>query len=139
MRPMTVPSKVPGLKWLTVIVALYGVVWIGLEGALWQVLLLGAGLALLGAAYFVQRVLGGRQIAPGRWLLLCGLLGVVIGAGCVLLVLLLMTVKTGLHGHGPEFTPSEITWVMDQLSLWAIAGLIAGIGLGVLALAARGR
>jgi hypothetical protein len=41
-----------------------------------------------------------------------------------------MAVKTGLHAHGPEFTPAEINWVLQQTPIWTAAGLLAGLGLG---------
>ena len=132
---MAVPQRIPGLKWLTVIVGLYGVVWLSLEGAVGQVMLLAAGLALLGAGYVTQRLLGGKVLAPGRWLLFSAALGALLGLANGLLALILMAVKTGLHGHGPEFTAVEIEWVISQIPLWSLAGLIAGLGLGLLALA----
>lgn len=134
MRPMNVPAKLPTLK-LVVVVGLYGVVWISLEGALWQVVTLSVGLVLAGALYLTQRTLGGRQVSARRWLFFCALLGGISGFGCALLALVLMAVKTGLHGHGPEFTPLEIEWMVSQMPLWTIVGGIAGLGVGTLALA----
>jgi hypothetical protein len=139
MRPMTFPPKNPGLKWLTVLVGLYAVVWISLEGALWQAILLAVGLIVLGVGYLLQRILGGRHITSLRWLLLCSGLGAASGAGSALLTLAVMAVKTGLHGHGPEFTTADIEWVLNQLPLWTMAGLIAGLGLGLLSMATQRR
>lgn len=136
---MKIPEKIPGLKWLTLIVIVYAVVWISLEGVLGQVLVLAGGLILVGAAYLVQRLLRGRRVQPASWLFFCALAGLMLGAFSVLLVLLLMSIKTGLHGHGPEFAPSEVTWVIDQWLLWAAAGMIAGLGLGVLTMAIQRR
>ena len=132
---MAVPQRIPGLKWLTVIVGLYGLVWLSLEGAVGQVILLAVGIGLLGAGYATQRLLGGKELAPSRWLLLSAALGALLGLGIGLLVLILMAIKTGLHGHGPEFTAAEIEWTISQIPLWTLAGLIAGLGLGLLALA----
>jgi hypothetical protein len=132
---MAIPQKIPGLKWLTVIVGLYGLGWLSLEGAIGQVIPLAVGIGLLGAGYATQRLLGGRELIPSRWLLFCAAMGALLGLGCGLLVLILMTVKTGLHGHGPEFTTAEIQWTISQLPLWTLAGLIGGLGLGLLALA----
>ncbi|MFN2224590.1 MAG: hypothetical protein ACK2UH_18690 [Candidatus Promineifilaceae bacterium] len=139
MRPMKIPAKIAGLRWLTVVVGLYGIVWVSLEGALWQVLLLAAGFSLLGVLYLLQRLLGGRRLSTGRWLFLCAALGCAGGLGCVLLALFLMSVKTGLHGHGPEFAPAEIEWLFSQMPLWATSGAVGGLGLGMLALAFRRR
>jgi hypothetical protein len=43
-----------------------------------------------------------------------------------------MAVKTGLHAHGPEFSPSQIAWVMGQVPWWTSAGLLAGVGLAMI-------
>jgi hypothetical protein len=58
--------------------------------------------------------------------------GLLFGLGSSLLTLVLMAVKTGLHAHGPEFTPNEINWILQQVPLWSAAGLLAGLGLGQL-------
>jgi hypothetical protein len=132
---MKIPTKIPGMRWLTAIVGLYGLIWISLEGALWQAILLALGLGLLGASYLLQRSLGGRNISAGRWMMLSFVLGGGGGLACNLLTLVLMAIKTGLHGHGPEFTPAEIGWLFRQVPLWAIAGGLAGLGLGMFGLA----
>jgi hypothetical protein len=59
-------------------------------------------------------------------------LGLFIGLGSAFMTLILRAVKTGLHGHGPEFSQAEIEWVIGQIPLWTLAGLIAGLGLGLL-------
>ena len=46
--------------------------------------------------------------------------------------------KTGVHAHGPEFSPAEIGWLMQQAVLWSLVGTIAGAGLGLLRLALGG-
>lgn len=132
---MKIPAKIPGLKWLIAIVGLYGFVWIGLEGKLWQAILLAAGLVLSSELYLLQRLLGDRQIGIQYWLLICAGLGCAGGLGCILLTLALMAVKTGLHGHGPEFTAAEIEWLLGQIPLWTVSATIAGVGLGLLVLA----
>jgi hypothetical protein len=134
---MVVPEKIVALKWLTVIVGVYGVIWIGLEGAMWHVILLAIGLILISVLYLFQRILGGRELTSRRWLILCGGLGLVSGLTCVLLSLALMAIKTGLHGHGPEFTSADIEWVIGQAPLWTLAGLLAGLGAGILAMASQ--
>ena len=134
---MEVPPKFRGLKWLTIVVGVYAVVWLSLEGAIGQVILLAVGLALLGAGYLAQRLVGGRELSVSQWLLFAGALGAMAGLTCGLLVLALMAIKTGLHGHGPEFTVSQIERAVAQVPLWTLSGIIAGLGLGLLVLAFR--
>ena len=136
---MELPGRVPGLKWLTIAVAVYGVLWISLEGNLWQALLLATGIIVLLAGYLVQRFMAGRRYTLGLWLFICSVSGLFLGLGFAVLTLILMAVKTGLHGHGPEFSPEEITWVVGQIPLWGTIGLLAGAGLGALAAGFSGR
>lgn len=134
---MEVPEKIRGLKWLTILVGLYAVVWLSLEGAPGQVIALAVGLAMLGAGYLTQRLLGGRELAASQWLLFAGALGAATGLAGALLTLVLIAIKTGLHGHGPEFTTSQIEWIVGQIPLWTVTGTIAGLGVGLLVLAMR--
>jgi len=48
------------------------------------------------------------------------------------LVLSLMVLKTGLHGHGPEFIPEEINWVLNRIPMFMILGTLISSGLGAL-------
>lgn len=134
---MELPERVPGLKVATAVVAVYAVVWIALEGNLVRVTILGfaISLLLLGAAF--QRWLAGRRLAPLAWLALCAALGAILGFTGGMFTLLFMAVKTGLHAHGPEFSQAQISWLLGQLPWWTSAGLLAGLGLGVIFVVAR--
>ena len=129
---MQIPSRFPGLRLFSILVAIYAAVWISLEGAMQQVILLAIAFMLVITGYLVQRYLGGKQLSAMRWLLYSAGLGLIIGLGTAFLTLIFVTVKTGLHGHGPEFTQAEIEWVIGQIPLWTLTGLIAGLGLGLL-------
>ena len=131
---MHIPQKIPGLRLATVLLALYAVVWIGLEGTLWRVILLAVGVTLVAAGYMAQRFLGDRELTIAQWLLVSAVAGLFISFSSALLSLVFMAIKTGLHAHGPEFTADEIGWVMQQLSLWGLVGLLAGLGFGILLL-----
>ena len=135
---MQVPERIPGLKAATILLGLYAAVWITLEGAVPQVVALGLGVATVGAGHLMQKYLGGRRLPVGRWLAVAAAAGFSIGLGSSILTLAFMAVKTGLHAHGPEFTPAEIAWVLRQIPLWTAAGLLLGLGLGALSAAAAG-
>lgn len=128
-----IPERVPGLKWLTVVWGVYGVLWIAPEGVLWQALLLGVGTTAVLILHLGQKYLGGRALAVGPWLGMTAVSGLCLGAGSGLLTLFFMAMKTGLHAHGPEFSLEEINWVMGRTPLWALVGLLSGLGLGLLA------
>jgi hypothetical protein len=137
IRLMQFPEKIPGLRLATVIVAIFAVIWISLEGNLWQPIALAAGLTLISAGYLLQRLLGGRKLAVGSWFAVAALAGLLTGLSFGIMVLLLMAVKTGLHGHGPEFSPNELDWVVEQFPLWTVVGLLGAIGLTTVAMGIR--
>jgi hypothetical protein len=111
---------------------LFAFVWIALEGAMSNAVGMGAGTTAVLLAYLAQYFLGGREFSARQWWGITAVLGLLFGVGSGLLTLLFMAVKTGLHAHGPEFTPQEINWVMQQIPLWSVVGLLAGLGLGLL-------
>ena len=82
--------------------------------------------------YSWQRWLGGRRVGRNVGVLLTAVSGVLLGAGSGLLTFVFMAVKTGLHAHGPEFTPAEIAWVWNMLPLWTAVCLLIGLGLGLI-------
>jgi hypothetical protein len=127
-----VPAKLPGLRAGLILLAVYLVVWIPLEGNLWRALLLGAWSCAVGLAHLIQRHLGGRTFSPWQWLGLWAGSGLLLGLGSGLLTLVAMAMKTGLHNHGPEFSRAEISWVIAQTPVWTVAGLLAGLAIGLL-------
>ncbi|MFZ0544994.1 MAG: hypothetical protein WAM60_06130 [Candidatus Promineifilaceae bacterium] len=129
---MVFPKKVPGLRWLTAITAVYGVVWIGLEGNLGRVILLGMAVSLMSVVSLMQRFVGGRMFGEVGWLVVTGGGGLLTGMGSGISTFVFMALKTGLHSHGPEFKAAEIEWVLKMIPLWGVAGLLAGLGIGVL-------
>lgn len=128
---MNFPARIPGLRGITVVYALFVFVWIALEGAMSNALGMGVGTTAVLLAHLAQYFLGGRAFSARRWWGITAVGGLLLGLGSGLLTLFFMAVKTGLHAHGPEFTPQEITWVINQIPLWTVVGLLAGLGLGL--------
>lgn len=129
---MQIPRKIPGLKLVWVLLAIYTAVWIALEGAVWQVVVMGVGYTAVSLLYGWQKWLGGRLVDGWMWWGGTAVTGLLFGLGSGLLTLVFMAVKTGLHAHGPEFTPAEINWLLRQTPIWTTAGLLAGLGWGLL-------
>lgn len=129
---MEIPNRLPGLKLVLILLAVYTAVWITLEGALWQVVVMGVGVTAVSLGYGWQKWLGGRVVDGWRWWGVTAVTGLLFGLGSGLLSLIFMAVKTGLHAHGPEFTLAEINWVLQQIPIWTAAGLLAGLGWGLL-------
>jgi hypothetical protein len=134
---MIFPEKLPGLKWLTVLTAVYGVVWMGFEGDLGRVILLGTAVSVVGVGHLLGRWSGGRPFRRLGLLVVGALAGLAAGVGSGALTVVFMAVKTGLHGHGPEFRPSEIEGVLRMVPLWGLVGVLAGLGLGLLVFGLR--
>ncbi len=129
---MQIPRRVPGLNWLILLWGVAAVVWTILEGDLRRVILFGFLTTLTGLAYLIQRFAAGKQLSITRGLLFTALFGAALGAGTAIMTLFLMAVKTGLHAHGPEFTSNELVQVWQWAPLCGLAGLLAGLGLGLL-------
>jgi hypothetical protein len=129
---MQIPRKIPSLKLALVLFAIYTAVWITLEGALWRVIVMGVSVTAVSLLYGWQKWLGGRWVNGWMWWGGTAVSGLLLGLGSGLLSLVFMAVKTGLHAHGPEFTPAEINWVLQQIPIWTMAGLLAGLGLALL-------
>lgn len=131
---MQIPETFPGPKWLFIFWGATAVFWTLLEGDVGRVQLFGLFTAFVGAIYLFQRLLAGRRLSPWRGLALLALCGLACGIAAVFLTILLMIVKTGIHAHGPEYSASEINMVWQQLPLWGLVGLLAGLGVGLLLL-----
>ncbi len=129
---MKFPERNPFLRIAAALLFLYFLVWISLEGRLWQSILLAVGIATLGAGLIWHRFFRGRTIPLIQWLAIIGLTGLLCGFSISWLTIFLMVIKTGLHGHGPEITSAEISWLVNQVSLWSAVGLLTGLGIGVL-------
>ena len=129
---MHIPEKIPHLWPATLLVGLYTAVWSTLEGRLAYDLLLAVPALALLMAWLIAERLGGRTLPRGQGVALAVVAGAAYGVGVVLLTLLLMILKTGLHAHGAEYTAAQIAWVWQQAPLWSAAGALAGLGVGLL-------
>lgn len=127
---MDIPPPLPALRLLTILMAAYFFIWIPQEGNLASTLALATGLALLSWGHWLQRRRR-RWLTLWQWALLLAAGGAYVGLAAAAGGLALMAVKTGLHAHGPEFTPAEIVWVIQRAPWWGGAGCLAGFGLGL--------
>lgn len=128
---MQIPEIFPGLKWLTIICGVYAAIWIALEGVLWREVSLAILLTAVLLLHIAQNWFGGRVVSARMWVAGTAVCGFCWGLGSSMMTLLLMVLKTGLHAHGPEFTPAEISWVLAQIPLWTAVGLLTGVGVGL--------
>jgi hypothetical protein len=129
---MQIPDRIPATKWFSILWVVYMVIWTMLEGGLWATVFAALLTTIVMVGWLFNRFLYGRTVSTGGWLLLSAVLGAAVGISSGLLTLALMAIKTGLHAHGPEFSGGELDWVLQQIPMWALAGLLGGLGLGFL-------
>ena len=125
-------EKVHPLKVGLILLAACGLAWISLEGDPRWSSIMALITLLVGIGYLVKKLVRGRTINGIGWIVLLAGCGLVIGLLFGPTTLFYMALKTGLHGHGAEFTRAEMLWFIDRIILWAVSGLLAGAGLGFL-------
>lgn len=103
-------------------------VWLRLEdNAVWTAALFGVGVAALG----VRALLAQRPIIRVG---VAALAGGLIGGGGAVGAAALMLLKNGLHGHlFPDYPFGVIEAMLARAPAWALAGLLAGAGWGMIA------
>ncbi len=119
------PATLRAHRILRLAVILLGVVillWLSFEDQdERRAILLAALLSTLGAVATGMHFSGWLR---GYWLVI---LGAVFGFLVPLLAVLLMVIKTGLHGHGvPDFTLAQITAVLRLIPVWSGVGVLVG-------------
>lgn len=129
---MLIPDKGWRQNWIYIIWVVAAVIWMILEGSLYLTIFFGALTAFIIMLAGVRKYVVRRHLSLSRWLVISAVLGLGLGLGSAVFTLILMAVKTGLHAHGPEFTTAEINWVLGQVPVWAVTGLLTGIGFGLL-------
>lgn len=134
---MHIPNRIPGLKLATAVAGLYFFVWIALEGVVWQTVLCAGLATAVALLQLLQKYRAGRQWGLLGWLLLTAVAGLLAGGLLPWLTLFFMALKTGLHAHGPEFSPAEMEWVIAQARLWTAVGFFMGLGSGLISWGVR--
>lgn len=129
---MQLPDRIPAIKWISILWVIFMLFWSMLEGGLGATVFAALFTTLVLAGHLYNRFLPGRLLSTNLWLVLATAMGAAAGISCGLLTLFLMVIKTGLHGHGPEFGTADVNWVLQQMPLWILVGLLGGLGLGLL-------
>jgi hypothetical protein len=127
---VTVPNG--RLRTITLVYGLLLFVWLSPEdNTVWPVAILGVGLALLSLTWLVRRRLGGSAF-PARYMLLsAALLGGIVGLGGALASSVFMFFKNALHAHAFwDYPPLMVVAMLTRAPGWALAGVLAGLGIG---------
>ena len=122
------------LRLMTMAYGLLLFVWLTPEdNAVWPVALLGVGLALLTMVWMVRRRLGGSAF-PARYVPIgAAVMGGSVGLGAALAAGGFMFFKNALHAHVFwDFPPEMVVAMLTRAPAWALAGGLAGMGMGCL-------
>ena len=119
------PTNLPARRRMRLGAILLGVMillWLSIEDRdERRAVFLAAMLSTLGA--LVTGLRFGARLRGYWYILLGGTFGLLVP----LLAVLLMVVKTGLHGHSvPDFTLAQISAVLRQIPVWSVVGLLVG-------------
>jgi hypothetical protein len=80
-------------------------------------------------AWLATRLLIDVPSNPNRLLLRHLVVGTLAGLAVSPGAILLMAIKTGLHGHRvPDFTPDQVQTALRSFPAWAACGLLFGFG-----------
>ena len=118
----------------------YGILiflWLSPEDqAVWPTVLLGAGLAGLVILLWLLGRYGGRHL-PARYVpAVTTVVGAGIGLGTSLATVALMFFKDARHAHPfPDHPPGLLLAILERGPVWALAGGLTGLALGLIWLA----
>jgi hypothetical protein len=118
-----------GLRISAFLLGILVLIWLPIEDQnVLLVVLISGGICTWAAAWIlVKPVEGNRQI-----ILRHGLVGMGAGLAVAPLGIMLMALKSGIHGHGtPDFTVAQLQEVMSRLPFFTISGLLIGLGSGL--------
>jgi hypothetical protein len=121
-----VPSRLRRLRIAALLLGAALLVWLPFEdSSLVWIILFSLAICTLAAVYTLIKLHLGQKRA---WLYL-PLTGIAAGVAITPIALSLMTFKSGVHGHGsPDFTPAQVTGILQRTPLWAASGLLIGLG-----------
>jgi hypothetical protein len=126
-------------QWLTLLTIIFGAIllfWLSVEDTGWLIVAFGAGLSILltlRGAFRLQRHIS------RAWIVFGVVLGTLAGAGSIVATLLLMLVKTSLHGHMyPDYSFQLMISMAGRIPAWGAAGALVGLAVALLSYGRRG-
>jgi len=133
------PTRSRGLTLFTFAFGLAFFFWIGMEDTtLLPAMILGASLPAIVIAHFLLRRFGGVPLPARTGMLLLSAGGLLGGVAAPLVSTVLMALKVSLHSHAyPDYPPEAVVSVLARAPVWALAGLVFGAALALLAYARR--
>jgi hypothetical protein len=136
---LRLPERGRRVRLITIFYGILVFFWFSPEDdSILTVTILGTGLALLLVVRSILSKFGGKRI-PIHWVVPgIGLSGALIGLGGSVLTALLMLLKNARHSHlFPDYPPEVMLATLERAPVWALAGAMTGLGLGLAWLALR--
>ena len=136
---LVIPHRGPRLTLLAVGYGGLLLWWLSWEDtAIWPVIALAAGLAVLVGLLITIRTLAGRHFPPGKAVPGLLLWGALAGVLWGITAALLMVLKTAAHGHlTPDYPLPVIGATLARIPAWSVSGALLGLGFGLLRIAHR--
>ncbi len=133
-RHFTVHRRGPRLTLVTAGYGLLLFVWLGAEDSTaGPAIAAAAGLAVILALLLIVKHLSDRTFTEAAILQPAGFWGAVSGFLTGPLAVLLMLIKNSAHGHeSPDYPLLMIKATLMRTPAWTVAGLLIGVGLGLL-------
>lgn len=126
------PRSKRGARLINTVYFLLLLVWMPIEGNLLMVTIFGGATALWLTFHLISYLTRWQTAIASFNLLIWGGIGLINGLMLPPIILMLMGLKTGLHAHGPEFTPVEIAYILSRFVPWGGLGLLGGLGWGMM-------
>ncbi|MGW8144638.1 MAG: hypothetical protein ACWGN2_09605 [Anaerolineales bacterium] len=118
-----------GLRISAFLLGIVVLIWLSVEdkNTLWVVIVSGVICVWAGIWVLVRPVEGVKRIISRH-----SLIGIAAGLAIAPLAILLMALKSGIHGHGtPEFSIPQMQAVLSRTPYFALSGLLIGLGTGL--------
>lgn len=129
MKPPSKPGTTRQTRLLAILLGIILMAWVTLEDqSVTLALLFAVAICMLAAAEWLA---SSTRLSTEKGWLAYPLAGLVSGAATAPIALVLMAVKTGLHGHTPDYTPAQMSAVLTSFPIWAGAGAFIGLGAGI--------
>ncbi|MCU0500106.1 MAG: hypothetical protein MUF87_22380 [Anaerolineae bacterium] len=124
------------LQWLTIACGIAVFLWMSVEDTqTWPVVVLGGSVSLIAVVHWSQRFFMRTPLPSKGGIALIGLLGGLTGLGTALITALLMLIKNAWHLHPfPDFPPLLMGAILTRAPWWGVAGVLIGLGIGVISL-----
>ena len=124
-----------GLRISALVLGIIILIWLTIEDetTLW-VVIISVAICIWAAGWVLAKPVEGE-----KWIILRhSLVGIGAGLAIAPLGILLMALKTGIHGHAsPDFTVPQMHEVLSRTPFFALSGFLVGLGSGLWRLARR--